>query len=139
MFENWNQRFPPLAKQVAPLSLYQNIVPTKCLQNQLGMVRSLTIGRSNWCSLTSASPPRTKIFDRRKTFIDLASFRLFLHEDYTPYSQMAGTREKLVPRHESEALEDKQKLQMKTSSELAECLAQIPLQITLYGLRFKYN
>ena len=28
---------------------------------------------------------------------------------------------KLVPSHESEALEDKQKLQMKTFSELAEC------------------
>ena len=45
---------------------------------------------------------------------------------------------KLVPSHESEALEDKQKLQMKTFSELAECLARIPPQITLYGL-FKYN
>ena len=32
LFENWNRRFPPLAKQVAPLSLYQNIVPTKCLR-----------------------------------------------------------------------------------------------------------
>ena len=29
------------------------------------------------CSLTSASPPVAKIIDRRKTFIDLASFRLF--------------------------------------------------------------
>ena len=28
---------------------------------------------------------------------------------------------KLVPSHESQALEDKQKLQMKTFSELAEC------------------
>ena len=33
---------------------------------------------------------------------------------------------KLVPSHESEALEDKQKLQMKTFGELAECLARIP-------------
>ena len=82
LFENWNRRFPPLAKQIAPLSVYQNIVPTKCLRNQLGMVRSITIGRCNWCSLTSASPPPTKIIDRRKTFIDLASFRLFLQEDY---------------------------------------------------------
>ena len=32
---------------------------------------------------------------------------------------------KLVTSHESEALEDKQKLQMKTFSELAECLARI--------------
>ena len=41
--------------------------------------------------------------------------------------------------HESEALEDKQKLQMKTFSELAECLARIPPKITFYGLLFKYN
>ena len=52
---------------------------------------------------------------------------------------MADTREKLVPSHESEALEDKQKLQMKTFSELAECLARIPPKITFYGLLFKYN
>ena len=45
----------------------------------------------------------------------------------------------MVPSHESEALEDKQKLQMKTFSELAECLARIPPKITLYGLLFKYN
>ena len=44
---------------------------------------------------------------------------------------------KLVPSHESEALEGKQKLQMKTFSELAECLARIPPKITLYGLLFK--
>ena len=46
---------------------------------------------------------------------------------------------KLVPSHESEALEDKQKLQMKTFSKLAECLARIPPKITLYGRLFKYN
>ena len=39
---------------------------------------------------------------------------------------------KLVPSHESEALEGKEKLQMKTFSELAECLARIPPKITLY-------
>ena len=44
-----------------------------------------------------------------------------------------------MPSHESEALEDKQKLQMKTFSELAECLAWIPPKITLYGCLFKYN
>ena len=44
-----------------------------------------------------------------------------------------------MPSHESEALEDKQKLQIKTFRELAECLARIPPKITLYGLRFKYN
>ena len=36
-----------------------------------------------------------------------------------------------MPSHESEALEDKQKLQTKTFSELAECLARIPPKITL--------
>ena len=46
---------------------------------------------------------------------------------------------KLVPSHESEALEDKQKLQMKTFSELAECLARIPPKITLHGRLFQYN
>ena len=44
-----------------------------------------------------------------------------------------------MPSHESEALEDKQKLQMKTFSELAECLARIPPKITLYGRLLKYN
>ena len=44
-----------------------------------------------------------------------------------------------MPSHESEALKDKQKLQMKTFSEVAECLARIPSKITLYGRRFKYN
>ena len=43
---------------------------------------------------------------------------------------------KLVPSHESEAFEDKQKLQMKTFSELAECLARIPPKITFYGLLY---
>ena len=46
---------------------------------------------------------------------------------------------KLVPSHESETLEDKQKLQIKTFSELAECLARIAPKITLHGLLFKYN
>jgi len=56
------------------------------------------------------------------------------------FSHHEGTRgKKLVPSHESEALEDKQKLQMKTFSELAECLARIPPKITLYGLCFRYN
>ena len=36
--------------------------------------------------------------------------------------------------HESEALEDKQKLQMTTFSDFAECLARIPPKITLYGI-----
>ena len=46
---------------------------------------------------------------------------------------------KLGPSHESEALEGKQKLQMKTFRELAECLARIPPKITMYGRLFKYN
>ena len=44
-----------------------------------------------------------------------------------------------MPSHESEALEGKEKLQMKTFSELAECLARIPPKITFYGLLFEYN
>ena len=44
-----------------------------------------------------------------------------------------------MPSHESEVLEGKQKLQMKTFSELGECLARIPPKITFYGLLFKYN
>ena len=48
-------------------------------------------------------------------------------------------RKKLVTSHESEALRGKQKLQMKTFSELAECLARIPPKITLYGHLFNHN
>ena len=51
-----------------------------------------------------------------------------------------GTRgKKLVPSHESEALEDKQILQTKTFSELIECLARVLHKITLYGRLLKYN
>ena len=56
LFENCNQRFSPLAKPAAPVSLYKKVDPKKCLRNQLGMVRSLTIGRCSWSSLTNASP-----------------------------------------------------------------------------------
>ena len=41
-----------------------------------------------------------------------------------------------MPSHESEALEDKQKLQTKTFSERAECLARIPPKMTLHGRLF---
>ena len=61
VIKNCSQRFPSLARRVAPFSLYQNIVPTECLRNQLGMAPSFTIGRYNWCSLTSASPSLTEI------------------------------------------------------------------------------
>ena len=44
-----------------------------------------------------------------------------------------------MPCHESEALKDKEKLLIKTFSELAECLARITPKITLHGLLFKYN
>ena len=44
-----------------------------------------------------------------------------------------------MPSHESEALEDKQTLQMKTLSKLAEWLARIPPKITFYALLFTYN
>ena len=45
----------------------------------------------------------------------------------------------LVPSHESEALEDKQKLQMQTFTELEECLTRITPKISFYGRVFKYN
>ena len=44
-----------------------------------------------------------------------------------------------MPSHESEALKDKQKLQMKTFTELAECLTRITPKISFYGRVFKYN
>ena len=52
---------------------------------------------------------------------------------YTVFTNRGHAGKKLVPSHESEALEDKQKLQMKTFSELAQCLERISLKITLYG------
>ena len=50
---------------------------------------------------------------------------------YTPYSQMADTREK------TGAWSWKRRL--KSFSELAECLTRIPPKITFYGLLYKYN
>ena len=64
-------------------------------------------------------------------------FPVFL--SYAPYSQMADTREKLVPSHESKALQDKQFLQKKTFSELAEFLARLPPEMTLCAFLFKYD
>ena len=58
---------------------------------------------------------------------------------YTVFTNGKHAGKKLLPSHESEALEDKQKSQMKTFSELAESLARIPPKIALYGLLFKYN
>ena len=81
LFENYNQRCPPLPKSVAQVSLYQNFDPTKCLRNQPGMVSVSTVCRCNRCSLTDASPPLTKIFVRRKTLNEI-SFHQFLQEDY---------------------------------------------------------
>ena len=46
----------------------------------------------------------------------------------------------MVPSREGEALQDKQKLQMATFSELAECLARLsPVKMTFCGLLFIYN
>ena len=58
---------------------------------------------------------------------------------YSVFTNGGHAGKKLVPSHESEALEDKQKLQTNTFSEVAECLARIPPKITLCGLLFKYN
>ena len=56
LFENCNQRFSPLAKRAAPVSLYKKVDPKKCLRDQLGMVRSVTTGCCSWSSLTKVSP-----------------------------------------------------------------------------------
>ena len=81
LFENWNRRFPPLAKQARFLR-----IKTLSLQSVYEIssewFEALQLAGAIWCSLTSASPPQTNIIDRRKTFIDLASFRLSLHEEY---------------------------------------------------------
>ena len=46
----------------------------------------------------------------------------------------------MLPSREGEALRDKQKLQMATFSELAECLARLsPVKMTFCGLLFIYN
>ena len=68
-------------------------------------------------------------------FTSTSPFVVIIHRIY----KWRTHGKKLVPSHESEALEDKQNLQMKTFSELAECLARIPTKITLYGRLFKYN
>ena len=77
----------------------------------------------------------TSISNLRTCFIFIIAFAGLIHRIH----KWRTRGKKLVPSHESEALEDKQKLQMKTFSELAECLARIPPKITLYGLLFKYN
>ena len=70
----------------------------------------------------------------------MATGNLYFKNHYIHRIHKWRTRgKKLGPSHESEALEGKQKLQMKTFSELAECLARIPPKITLYGLLLKYN
>ena len=74
-----------------------------------------------------------------KLFYDYLLIKTLKQEDIHRIHKWRTRRKKLVPSHESEALEGKQKLQMKTFSELAQCLARIPPKITLYGLLFKYN
>ena len=49
----------------------------------------------------------------------------YISSPYTVFTNGGHAGKKLVPSHESEALEGKQKLQMKTFSELAECLAPV--------------
>ena len=79
-FENCNQRFPPLAKRAAPVFLYKKIDPTKCLRNQLGMVRNVTIGWCSWFSLTSVSP-KIKLED----FLVMLGLKLLLVFSVTPF------------------------------------------------------
>ena len=81
----------------------------------------------------SKDKPAKEVKDNRYMYI------CTMYLPYTVFTNGGHAGKKLVPDHESKALEDKQKLQMKTFSELAECLARIPPKITLYGLLFKYN
>ena len=65
---------------------------------------------------------------------------LMNERSHSPYLQMADTLEKTgTLSHEREALQDKQELEIKTFSELAQCLARIRPKITLHGRLFKYN
>ena len=62
------------------------------------------------------------------------------HYLYTPYSQMEGKRENWCLAMKARRWRiNKNCRDMKTFSELAECLARIPPKITLYGRLFKYS
>ena len=54
-------------------------------------------------------------------YVLFGDVQIYLKCLYTVFTNGGHRGKKLVPSHESEALEDKQKLQMKTFSELAEC------------------
>ena len=54
-------------------------------------------------------------------YVLFGDVQIYLKCLYTVFTNGGHGGKKLVPSHESEALEDKQKLQMKTFSELAEC------------------
>ena len=73
-----------------------------------------------------------------ENLLNLISLKRKLSEEYLvilfrPIHRIHRWR---TPSHESEALLNKQKLQTKTFSELAECSAWIPPKITLYGRLF---
>ena len=77
-------------------------------------------------------------------FVTKLSLALILRALYAAFDRGVRTNgghagKKLVPSHESEALQDKQFLQMKTFSELAEFLARLPPKMTLWAFLFKYD
>ena len=101
-----------------------------------------------WCCWVSSFTVLLTCLHFSTVTIDVFTF---VPRDFSWPSSVAEIWEQIQIRHpytvftngrhagKSEALKDKQKLQMKTFSELAECLALIPLKITLYGRLFKYN
>ena len=56
LIQSCNQRYPPLAKRAAPVSLNQNFDPTNCLRNQLGVVGIFTNCRCNWTTKDCIGP-----------------------------------------------------------------------------------
>ena len=99
-----------------------------------------------WLLITQSRQPSIQSQENRFFVLMITSLELLRGELFPKYlfaihriHKWRTRGKKLVPSHESEALEGKQKLQTKTFSELAECLARIPPKITLYGLLFKYN
>ena len=96
-------------------------------------------GKILWCDSSNATKPSQSPIFRAFFCIYEIEFGTLLYTTLHRIHKWRTSGKKLVPSHESEALEDKQKFQMKTFSELPECLARIPPKITLYGLLFKYS
>ena len=103
-----------------------------CFFSQMGTFQFF--GNDKYCRWQAYS--RLPFLVKNSIFISLIRIKLKLIHRIHKWRTRG---KKLVPNHESGALRDKQKLQMKTFSELAECLARFPPKITLYGRLFKYD